>query len=168
MKRNFLLLTFFKFSKKLRVSICWRSLYHVRWLQRYSSKKKKPIYSLYFRWDLKLFSKPIKVTAGYQQCGGATCNCAVYLKKGRKLVFVDFCGATNEKSPTSQLYGVQLGKNSTGLDAIKKMPPCKVIAPKDEDKESTWKKLPKFLGDFQCAILQGCNHYDQYVVSYSL
>lgn len=104
------------------------------------------------------------MTAGYHSCGGATCNCAVYLKKGRKIIFVDFCGVTNDLSPTSQLYGVHLEKNATGLNAIKKVPPCKIISPRDENDERVWKNVPTFLDDFKCVLLQGSNHYDQYVV----
>ena len=82
-------------------------------------------------------------------------------------MFVDFCDAKNDRSPTSQFYGVALGKNSVGLKAIKKMPPCKVINPKDEDNERVWNSIPKFLDVFRCAILQGSNHYTQYVVRYN-
>jgi hypothetical protein len=105
-----------------------------------------------------------KVTASYQRCGGATCNCAVYLKKGRKIAFVDFCSASNPLSPTSQLYGVEIGKDKVGLKAIRKMPPCKIISPKDEDNERVWKNIDTFLDDFKCVRLQGSNNYDIFVV----
>jgi hypothetical protein len=105
------------------------------------------------------------VTASYQSCGArATCNCAVYLKKGRKVAFVDFCSTINPASPTSQLYGVTLAKDAIGLKSIKKMPPCQIIAPQNENNPSVWANVSTFLDDFKCVRLQGSNHYDLYVV----
>lgn len=92
----------------------------------------------------------------------------MYLKKGRKLIFVDFCNVTNVISPTSQLYGVDFSyvdENDFGQKAIQKLDFCPIIPVEDEDKQATWDMIDDtFLDAFKCVRLQGSNYYDWFVV----
>jgi hypothetical protein len=86
------------------------------------------------------------------------------LKKGRKIIFIDFCTASSVSSPASQFYGVSVEKNSIGPLAIKKVPRCQIILVNQENDERVWRNITTFLGNFKCARLQGSNYYDTYVV----
>ena len=97
------------------------------------------------------------------------CNCAVYLKHKRSIVFVDFCSTYNNTSPTSQLYGVQLENNKIGIKAIQPMPICYPITENNENNENIWKhKIPTFLNSFKCAQIQGGSGFDTFVVILTL
>jgi hypothetical protein len=87
------------------------------------------------------------------------------VKKGKKLVFFDFCTASGPSSPTSRFYGVSVEKNAIGPKAIKQMPPCQIILVHQENDERVWANVTTFLDSFKCVRLQGSNYYDTYVVS---
>lgn len=111
--------------------------------------------------------KDTRVTASFQKCGnGGSCNCAVYLKKERSLVFMDFCNAKNNLSPTSKFYGVSVEKNAIGLDAIRTLDlnSCDIILAHQENNEQVWNKIKPYLGHFKCARLQGFNNFGTVVV----
>lgn len=112
--------------------------------------------------------KDIRVTVGFQKCDAnstSSCNCAVYLKSARKLVFMDFCdSSTTDLTPTSAFYGISVDSNSIGLRAIHLMPKCQIILPHLENNESTWENIPSFLGTFKCARVQGSNNYETLIV----
>lgn len=79
-------------------------------------------------------------------------------------MFVDFCSVTNNKSPTSQLYGVKLENGKVGINAIQVMPQCTVISSAEENIESSWQNVTTFLSDFKCAQVQGGSSFDVFVV----
>jgi hypothetical protein len=108
------------------------------------------------------------VTADYFTCvpNIATCNCAVHIKHGRKLAFVDFCGVTDPSLPVSQPYFVETSKGKTGLKAISEMPECDIIAADDELNEARWATLKPIANSFKCARMQGSNFYTTYIVYY--
>ena len=89
------------------------------------------------------------------------------MKKGRKIIFVDFCTANGVSSPTSQLYGVSVENNSIGPNAIKKVPRCQIILVHQENDERVWRNVTTFLDNFKCVRLQGSNYYDTFVVGWT-
>lgn len=102
---------------------------------------------------------------GYEKSGqSSTRNCAVYVKKGRRLVFVDFCSPASSLLAASKLYGVWVQKNRVGLQSIVASPYCPAIAANDEDSERAWQHVPRYLGNFKCARVQGGSNYDTYVI----
>jgi hypothetical protein len=80
------------------------------------------------------------------------------------LAFVDFCGVTDRKLPVSQPYFVETSKGKTGLDAVKLMPKCGIIAAADEFNEVAWDNIESISNSFKCARLQGSNFYETYLV----
>lgn len=126
--------------------------------------KKKKLKTSSFNLKLNIFMKK-KVTVGYEKSGQSSSrNCAVYVKKGRRLVFVDFCSPASPLLAASKIYGVWVQKNRIGLQSIRESPTCPIIAVADEDSEHVWQRLPKYIGNFKCARLQGSNNYDTYLV----
>lgn len=108
-----------------------------------------------------------QVTASFERSGNqGSSNCAVYLKKRRSIVFIDFCNATGNLSPTSQFYGVVVEKNVIGPNAIRKLDlnSCGIILPGQEHDSRAWKKSKTFMEHFQCARLQGFNNYGTVIV----
>ena len=101
-----------------------------------------------------------RITAGFQKCGTGSCNCAIYLKKDTKLIFVDFCNVVSNLSPTSKLYGVSVERNQIGPKAIREVPLCPVISSLHENHEATWNSIPTFLGK---AIVK-VNHFLNYKI----
>ncbi|RNA13528.1 von Willebrand factor D and EGF domain-containing [Brachionus plicatilis] len=108
--------------------------------------------------------KNTRVTSGFQKCGWGSCNCAVYVQKNRKLMFVDFCNVQSNTSPTSKIYGVSVEQNHIGPKAIREIPQCPVISPLYENSKTTWESIPTILGSFKCARLQGSNYYTDYLI----
>jgi hypothetical protein len=89
---------------------------------------------------------------------------AFFFLRSRSIVFVDFCSAYGNKSPTSQLYGVQHAEEKITLNSLVPMPLCYVISKNDENNQEAWKNIPVFMDHFKCAQIQGGAHYDTYVV----
>lgn len=150
-------------------SICipqyWWSLRHVRRFQRNKSTNFLSLFIIHLIFKSFVL---LKVTAGYENCGqNSTCNCAVYLKKRRSLVFMDFCTASSSKSPTSEFYTVSSGKVSHEITEkdIKPLPKCDIILPGQENDEAVWKSIKPVQSFFKCARIQGKNNFETYVVS---
>ncbi|RNA29536.1 von Willebrand factor D and EGF domain-containing [Brachionus plicatilis] len=108
--------------------------------------------------------KNTRVTSGFQKCNFGSCNCAVYVQKNRKLIFVDFCNVQSYSSPTSKVYGVSVEKDFIGPKAIREVPPCPFISSLDESNKQTWDSIPTILESFKCARLQGSNYYTYYLI----
>ena len=108
-----------------------------------------------------------KITAGYQKCdyNAARCNCAVHVKKGDKLAFIDFCKIKEYKSPVNRFYSVsKTPQNTYGPEAIKPIN-CKPILPIQEDDEHAWKSIAPANEYFKCAQI-GDGTFVTYVVNY--
>ena len=105
-----------------------------------------------------------RVTSGFEKCNRGSCNCAVYVQKNRKLMFVDFCNVKSNISPTSKIYGVSVEHNNIGPKAIREVPQCPVISSLHENNKETWNLIPTILGSFKCARLQGSSYYTYYLV----
>ena len=98
----------------------------------------------------------------------ATCNCAMYLKKGRSVVFIDFCNVpgTEKTLPVNTLYFSKTELNKNGTDQIEQFEKyCTFLNPKYENDESQWAKLPVLKGSYKCAKLVGGNTYQTYIVN---
>lgn len=111
--------------------------------------------------------KETRVTISTHSCGtNSTCNCAVYLKRRRSLVFMDFCTASGDSSPTSEFYTVNAGKVTHALTYkdIKQLPKCDIILQGHEDNEETWRNIKPFEKYFKCARVQGKNKFETYIV----
>jgi hypothetical protein len=109
--------------------------------------------------------KDTRVTVGYEKSGhNSTRNCALYVKKARKILFVDFCQPASDLFEASKFYGVWVQKNRVGIDSIRDPPNCPIIKVDQEDSESTWNNIDRYIGNFRCARLQGANYYDTYII----
>lgn len=108
--------------------------------------------------------KNTRVTSGFEKCNEGSCNCAVYVQKNTKLIFVDFCNVKSNASPTSKIFGVSVEQNFIGPKAIREVPQCPVISSLHENNKQTWDLIPTFLGSFKCARLQGGSYYTNYLV----
>lgn len=111
--------------------------------------------------------KETRVTIGTHSCGAnSTCNCAVYLKRRRSLVFMDFCTASSDSSPTSQFFTLTAGEVSHEVTYkdIQQLPKCDIILQGHEDNEETWKNIKPFEKYFKCARVQGKNKFETYIV----
>ena len=110
--------------------------------------------------------KETRVTSSYHECAqNSTCNCAVYLKKRRSIVFMDFCTASSPSSPTSAFYRVTSSEISHKIDHrdVKPIPKCDIILQGQEDDEQVWKRIKPFESYFKCARVQGLN-FETYVL----
>ncbi|CAF0799749.1 unnamed protein product [Brachionus calyciflorus] len=105
-----------------------------------------------------------RITTSFEPCQNGSRNCAIYIKKDRKLVFVDFCNVENESSPTSELYGVSLDKDSLGLKSIKNSIDIPWINPSNIKDSQAWNNFDTFLGNFKIARILGPTHSDHFVV----
>lgn len=79
-------------------------------------------------------------------------------------MFLDFCTASSNTSPTSKFYGVSVEKNAVGIKSIRTMPQCQFISAEQEDNESVWRGVSSFLGKFKCVRIEGSNNYETFVV----
>jgi len=112
--------------------------------------------------------KETRVTASYQQCSTApraTCNCAIYLKKGRSVIFMDFCDVPKSEKilPVNQFYHSSVSFNRTGLNAIEPIYDCPLLHPKFENDDQEWSRLPIFRNNYKCAKLVGDNNFETYL-----
>ena len=114
--------------------------------------------------------KDIRITVGYQNCDDSenstsSSTCAVYLKSGRNIDFMDFCDSSpTNLTPTSAFYSVSVDKNAIGTKAIHLMSKCRIILPQFENDETTWKNISSFHGTFKCARVQGSSNYESLIV----
>jgi hypothetical protein len=110
--------------------------------------------------------KDTRVSMSFQECRTGHCNCGVYIKKKREIIFLDFCESKSSFSPTaSSFFSVSLRKDTVGFDAIEEIPPCDIILPQYEDNLDVWKSLPNIVNNrFKCARLQGANNFETHVV----
>ena len=101
----------------------------------------------------------------------ATCNCAMYLKKERSVVFIDFCDvmSTERLLPVNNFYHSRIETNKKGLNAIDIFTnECHLLQPANENSETEWAKIPIFRRNFKCARLIGKNNYETFIVIFYL
>jgi hypothetical protein len=114
--------------------------------------------------------KDVRVTASQQLCNKNSTlvsKCSLYVKKGRSVVFMDFCGVESKRSPTSKLYGVSLENVPHDQEfslALHPVPSCESIKLSQEDDEDVWQRIPKFLNKFKCAKMNSGSHSTTYLV----
>ena len=80
---------------------------------------------------------------------------------------MDFCTASNEKSPTSEFYTITSGKVSHEITAkdIIALKKCDIILQGEEDNESVWNGIQVVEKFFKCARVQGKNNFETFIVS---